>query len=279
MSSASCLWSTVDPSGAYPVNQGGWVSTVDLRYSQHALRPSFRTITGLSGPSVSADEHVDNFLGDFREKKRQFSSGGLFVQRFQLLVKNFLAFPGMRFEVYGCDDADLFVGGREFVDVGNVTCGENITAGGHLAYLDGEGRDILTKEQCQQVCQRPGQSCGAYSFTNQIVYGGRCWVYGSDCRSPVNASTLIDMGVYPKTFKRTLPVRNKCDGHFVKPLVFGYGKQKILKSLTTSSTLFNYDRRVVKTIDHTVTEDIRRVQDYKRRGIFDYFQPGSSLGR
>jgi hypothetical protein len=96
------------------VNRGGWVTKFDLKYSQHELRPRWGTISGLSGPAPdgTAADHVNNYL--YGEYGVDAATGGIYARRLQFHVRNFMAFPGFRFEVYGCDDEELFVGGNDF---------------------------------------------------------------------------------------------------------------------------------------------------------------------
>lgn len=85
VSQASCLWSTVDQSGAYPTNAGGFVTKVDFYYAQHARRPSYKVVKGLRGPSEYAWEAVDNILA----RSQTIAVGGVWAQKVRLEVKNY----------------------------------------------------------------------------------------------------------------------------------------------------------------------------------------------
>lgn len=274
-----CYWNTIDFNNKrkdYPVMSGGWVSSFDLKYSQHARRPQWKTISNLRGPAHdplwgNAGEHIINYVHAPNVDDHFVSSSnmdGIFAQRLQFHVKEFMGFPGFRFEVYGCADEDLYVGGVSFTqldlgtnasydvyDVDGVTklwnasdvngTRAHVTCDGgspHDLKNAGTGFDagVSTFEECEARCT--GQ-CGAFTFfppsSGQAV---KCWVYMADCQSEeLTENFAADK---PITFRRNLPSRNACGGDFIQPLVFNKIGQPVVKSLKASSTLFHYDGRV-----------------------------------
>ena len=178
---------------------------------------------------------MNNYL--YGERGVDAATGGIFARRLQFHIRNFLAFPGFRFEVYGCDDEELFVGGNFFtqlkaphnlipnqVETVGVLCGTNLTFGGTehtmldreadpnlMGFNDpsnippaGGAYGIASVESCKKICAA-NKNCGSFSYVQST---NKCITFSHDCGNEYFEPAQVYANV--TSYRRIMPARNKC---------------------------------------------------------------------